>query len=73
LIGKKYSVDGVSGCNRLIAFDNLGRPFTAVSGASNNYANYRNSDCTITVSFEQSGVTDLNITIAAETGYVSAD
>ena len=71
LIGKKYSVNGVSGCNNLVAFDNLGRPFTAVSGAGNNYANYMTSNCTITVSFVD--LDDLNITISAETGHVSVD
>ena len=71
LIGKKYSVDGVTGSCTTVGFDNLGRPFTSFSGSS--YAGYRLTDCNIIVSFEQSGITDLTITIAAETGYVSGD
>ena len=71
LIGKKYSVDGITGTCTTVGFDNLGRPFTSFSGAV--YAGYRSTDCNILVSFEQSGINDLNITIAAETGYVSGD
>lgn len=71
LIGKKYSVNGVSGTCSTVGFDNLGRPFTSFTGSS--YAGYRATDCNIIVSFEQSGLTDLTITIAAETGHVSAD
>lgn len=71
-IGKKYSVDSVTGGCSEIGFDNLGRPFTnTISGST--YAGYMSSDCNIIVSFAQSGITDLNITIATETGYVSAD
>ena len=70
LLGKKYSVDGVTGCTT-IGFDNLGRPFTSMAGST--YTGYMDSDCTITVSFEVSGITDLNITINAETGHVSAN
>jgi len=71
LIGKKYSVDGVTGTCTTVGFDNLGRPFTSFSGSS--YAGYRATDCNIVISFEQSGITDLTITIAAETGYVSGN
>lgn len=71
LIGKKYSADGVSGGCSTVGFDNLGRPFTSMTGST--YAGYMDSDCNIVVTFEKSGVTDLTITIAAETGHVSAD
>jgi len=71
LIGKKYSVDSVSGGCSTVGFDNLGRPFTSMTGST--YTGYMDSDCNIVVTFEKTGVTDLNITIAAETGHVSAD
>lgn len=71
LIGKKYSVDSVSGGCSTVGFDNLGRPFTNMTGST--YTGYMDSNCNILVTFEQTGVTDLTITIAAETGYVSAD
>ncbi len=71
LIGKKYSVNGISGtCGNAVAFDNLGRPFTGTLAGSS-YANYLLSDCTIIVSFSE--VPTLTITISAETGYVSGD
>ena len=71
LIGKKYGVSGITGCGGLIAFDHLGRPFTALT-ATNNYSAYMPANCTIAVTF-QGGITPLNITIATETGYVSGD
>ncbi len=69
LIGKKYSVNGVSGTCGTVAFDNLGRPFTGDLTGTSNYENYMLSDCTIIVSFSE--VSTLTITIAAETGHVS--
>ena len=71
LIGKKYSVDSVSGNCSTVGFDNLGRPFTTMAGST--YAGYMDLDCNIIISFEQTGLTDLTITIEAETGHVSAD
>ena len=75
-IGKKYGVTTINftgGCaNNIIAFDNLGRPFKSIAG-TNNYAEYMTSPCNIAVTFSQSGITTLNITIAKETGYVSGD
>ena len=63
----KYGINSISGCN-IIAFDHLGRPFTAVSGAGNDYGNYMSGDCNLTVS---SPAFDSNITIEikTETGY----
>ena len=76
LIGKKYSVSDITltgGCaNDIIAFDNLGRPFKSISG-TNDYGEYMTLDCNIAVTFSQSGITILNITVAKETGYVSGD
>jgi len=77
LIGKKYGVSSViftGGCDSgpQIAFDHLGRPFKALT-ATNTYSAYIDSNCTITVAFSQSGIDDLNITIATETGYVSGE
>ena len=75
-IGKKYSINNVNvsgGCTgRIIAFDNFGRPFKSISG-TNDYGEYMTSDCIMTMTFEQNGITPLNITIATETGYVSGD
>ena len=71
LIGKKYGLDGITGTCTTVGFDNLGRPFTSFSGSA--YAGYRATNCNIIVSFAQSGLDDLNITIATETGYVSGD
>ncbi len=71
-IAKLYSVNGISGTCGTVGFDNLGRPFTGTLAGSN-YANYMDSDCTIVVTFSKTGVSTLTITIAAETGYVSAD
>lgn len=53
-----------------IAFDNLGRPFRGVSGATNNYDRYVNQDCILTFS----AVNDfpgnpIEISISRETGY----
>jgi prepilin-type N-terminal cleavage/methylation domain-containing protein len=72
LIGKKYGVKNIKDTSTCptVGFDNLGRPFTSFSGSV--YAGYRGSDCNIIVEFE-GGITDLTITIAAETGYVSGD
>ena len=63
-----------SGANHL-AFDHLGRPHRGVTGGgSNNYRTLiKGSDCIITFSFIDTDITALNITIAAETGYVSGD
>ncbi len=72
-LGKKYSVNNISGCNNgVIAFDHLGRPFKSISG-SNNYGEYMTTDCNMTIKFEQTGIADLKITISTETGHISAD
>ena len=81
---KLYGIDtvtfnnctGVSGSTaQHIAFDHLGRPHRGVTG-SGSY-DYRtlitNSDCIITFGFIDNSITNLNITIARETGYVSGD
>ena len=70
-LGKKYSVNSITGCTE-VGFDNLGRPFD-VNASVTPYAGYMTSDCIITISFEQSGITPLNITIETETGHISGD
>ena len=77
-IGKKYGINSMSftgGCSgaQHIAFDNLGRPHNGIGSATNDYSKYMVSDCTIIVGFADSSITDLNITIATETGHVSID
>jgi prepilin-type N-terminal cleavage/methylation domain-containing protein len=76
-IGKKYSIINMNfngGCagESHIAFDNLGRPHIDIGSATNNYSKYMTTNCTIQMNFAD-GSTPLNITIATETGYVSAD
>ncbi len=64
---QKYGINRITGCN-LIAFDHLGRPFTAVLGAGNNYANYRSADCNLTIESAEFN-SDIIIEIKTETGY----
>ncbi|KYJ86286.1 pilus assembly FimT family protein [Sulfurovum riftiae] len=77
-LGKKYGVDSVAfggGCSGSthIAFDHLGRPFkSGIFSASNPYDGYMTTDCTITVGFEDTSITNIVFTIEKETGYVSA-
>ena len=78
-LGKKYGISGVSrsgGCTgTLVAFDTLGRPHGSLpnAGTAPNYASYMSSDCVLTFSFTQTDISDLVVTIAQETGRVSAD
>lgn len=65
-VGKKYGVSSISGCNNLVIFDHLGRPFTALS-TTNNYSTYMNSACTL--SFTLSDGDTFQIYIEPETGY----
>ena len=76
-LGKKYGINAIvfsGGCDsgKQIAFDHLGRPFKALT-ATNNYAAYMDSNCTIGITFSQSGITPLVLTITTETGYVSGN
>lgn len=79
-ITKKYGIDTVTFNNcqgtpnptdNDIAFDHLGRPHRGVSNnGSNDYRTYvKTGDCTITFTFESSGITPLVLNIAQETGY----
>jgi len=71
LIGTKYSINQISGCEGgTIGFDNLGRPFTSFTGST--YAGYMNTSCNLLITFSDSGIPDINVIIRAETGYVSA-
>jgi len=79
-IGKKYGINSMTfsgGCAgtepQHIAFDNWGRPHNGLGTATNNYNRYMTSDCTIIMGFADTSIQDLNITIAAETGYVTID
>lgn len=79
-ITKKYGIDTITFNNcqgtqnttaNHIAFDHLGRPHRGVTNnGSNDYRTYVNTgDCTITFTFESSGITPLVLNIAQETGY----
>lgn len=77
-IGKKYGVNSMTftgGCANAqhVAFDHLGRPHNGIGGATNDYSTYMTQDCTIEFGFVDTSITPLNVTIATETGYVSAD
>ncbi len=77
-IGKKYGINSMTfngGCSgaQHIGFDHLGRPHNALGGATNTYSQYMTTDCSIIMGFTDGSITDLNITIATETGYVSID
>jgi len=76
-LGKTYGIDNISlsgGCtSQHIAFDNLGRPFNGITTATNDYSKYMTNDCNMTFGFASSDISDLVITIAQETGYVSAN
>ncbi len=74
MLGKNYGVSNIEfsgGCSNVqhIAFDNIGRPFVGIGGATNDYSKYMTDDCTIAVTI--SGAEDFNITISKETGYAS--
>ncbi len=78
-IGKTYGIDDIEfdgGCDgddsQHIAFDHLGRPHNGIGAATNNYSQYMTEDCTIEFGFAD-GSTPLTVTIATETGHVSAD
>jgi len=78
LIGEKYGVSTIAfsgaGCpNKHIAFDQLGRPHNAITGATNNYGTYMTSDCNITFSFTNNVARAFNIIIIKETGYAYID
>lgn len=77
-IGKTYGVNTMTftgGCANAqhVAFDHLGRPHNGIGGATNDYGTYMASDCTIEFGFADTSITPLTVTIAPETGHVSAD
>jgi len=77
-IGKKYGILSMNfddGCENAqhIGFDHLGRPHNGLGSASNNYSQYMTEDCTITIAFINGDIAPLIITVATETGYVSAN
>ena len=78
-LSKKYGITSVvlscdsDGANQHIAFDHLGRPHANINGSTtNDYATYLQSDCNITIGFQDSDIKNLVITVAAETGNISA-
>jgi len=76
---KKYGINSIvlscdsDGAAQHIAFDHLGRPHANISSTtSNDYATYLQTDCNITVGFENTNIANLIITVEAETGNISA-
>jgi len=72
-IGKNYGINTVTftgGCNSTqhIAFDHLGRPFTNIGTATNNFARYMHTDCNLTFSFADNQA-PIIITIEKQTGH----
>lgn len=78
-IGKKYGINtmdfsgGCSNTQKHVAFDHLGRPYNGIATASNDYSQYMSSDCNIAITFIDTSITPLNITIATETGFATGD
>jgi prepilin-type N-terminal cleavage/methylation domain-containing protein len=74
-IGKKYGVNRATlsnGCNngaKHIAFDNLGRPYNGIYGATNKFSKIIKKNCEIKFDFEDSDLSPLTIVILKETGY----
>ena len=77
-LGHKYGINNIiasSGCNKMISFDQMGRPHTglkstpSVSVAGHNYATYMSNDCNLTFKFKDSSISDLHIIVTKETGY----
>jgi prepilin-type N-terminal cleavage/methylation domain-containing protein len=76
---KKYGINNITlscdtdGAKQLIAFDHLGRPHANISSSTtNDYSTYLQNDCIITVQFIDTDISNLIITVEAETGYISA-
>lgn len=73
-LGKRFSINSITfsgGCsgNQHIAFDHLGRPYSGIYSAGNDFATYMNTDCQITFSFKDSNYPSFTINVAKETGY----
>jgi prepilin-type N-terminal cleavage/methylation domain-containing protein len=73
-IGHKFGINSVvftGGCagNQHVAFDHLGRPYSGIYSATNNFATYMSTDCTITFNFINTSYTAFSIRIETETGY----
>ena len=77
-IGKRFGVNGMDfsgGCSSVhhIAFDHYGRPYSGVNKAKNLFAKYMKFDCLITMSFVDSDIKPLKITIHKESGCVTVE
>lgn len=74
-IGKQYGINSITyagGCSdtaQHIAFDHLGRPFSDIGTATNNYGSYMATNCTITFGFADTSIAPLAITVTKETGH----
>lgn len=76
-IGKNFGINSISfagGCTaQHIAFDNFGRPYSGITTATNDHRSYMRSDCHITFGFATDSIEPLTVTIAQETGAISAN
>ncbi len=82
LLEKKFGIHTIDSLecsnSNSIAFDYLGRPYTLISTATNNFQEYMNNDCNLTFTMSTDEDNDGNddtftITIEAETGHSFID
>jgi len=69
-----FQGDAICTGKQHIAFDNLGRPHSSLGATTTThlFASYLKTNCYIIVGFDNPDITDINITIQAETGHISA-
>ena len=69
-----FSGDANCATKQHIAFDNLGRPHSSLGVATTThlFSSYLQTNCNIIVGFSDPDISDINITIQAETGHISA-
>ncbi len=73
-IGQNFGINSVvfaGGCAgaQHVAYDHLGRAYSGIYAATNDFATYMATDCTITFAFEDSSFDPFTIRVEAETGY----
>jgi len=76
-IGKQFGINSITfagGCTaQHIAFDQMGRPHSSITTATDDYSSYMRADCHITFGFATASIEPLVVTIAQETGSISAN
>ena len=77
-LAHNYGINDIrasGGCNKLIAFDHMGRPHSHLKStpsgtvAGNDYATYMTRDCTLTFRFANRSIEELKIKIEKQTGH----